>query len=214
MKFALIEDQVMFRSMLRRLLVEECKGKVVFEAGSLTELRENFPLLATVDLLLLDIRLPDGDGLDVVDELTSQRLAVPVLLLSSSCEDYIVHRVGRSFVQGFVHKDEETKVLLTAIQMAAAGGTFFSPRFTERKRALSNGAESFATLLSAREQEVLRQIGAGLTDREVAAKLGISASTAQTHRRNVMEKLSLHTARDVQTYALKAGFTTMDRLQQ
>jgi DNA-binding NarL/FixJ family response regulator len=213
MKFALVEDQVMFRSLLRHLLIAECKGQIVMEAGSLADLRANIGLLSTVDLLLLDIRLPDGDGLDFLEDLTSQHLSVPVLLLSSSCEDYIVHRVSRSFVQGFVHKDEDPKILLTAVQMVTAGGTFFSPRFTERKRALLHEKESFEKKLSAREQEILRHVGSGLSDAEVAATLGISASTAQTHRRNVMEKLNLHTAKDLQAYALKTGFTTTDRLK-
>lgn len=212
MKFALVEDQVMFRSLLRRMLVEECRGKVVFEAGSLAELRASVGVLATVDLLLLDIRLPDGDGVDFVDEMTNRKLAVPVLLFSSSCEDYIVHRVGRSFVQGFVHKDEEPKVLLTAIQMVAAGGAFFSPRFVERQRALAKAPDTFEKKLSPREQELLRYIGAGYSDAETAAALGLSASTAQTHRRNVMEKLGVHSAKELQVYALKAGFTTVDRL--
>jgi two-component system NarL family response regulator len=212
MKFALVEDQVMFRSLLRRLLVEECNGKVVLEAGSLAELRANLATLATVDLLLLDIRLPDGDGVDFVDEMMGSHVGVPVLLFSSSCEDYIVHRVNRSFVQGFVHKDEEPKVLLTAIQMVAAGGAFFSPRFVERQRALTNTPGTFEKKLSPREQELLRYIGAGYSDAEAAAALGLTASTTQTHRRNVMAKLNLHTAKELQAYALKAGFTTVDRL--
>ncbi len=203
----------MFRSLLRRLLVVECKGEVVLEAGSLAELRANMAVLAKVDLLLLDIRLPDGDGIDFLEDLTAQHLSVPVLLLSSSCEDYIVHRVSRSFVQGFVHKDEETKVLLTAVQIITAGGTFFSPRFTERKRALQGEKESFEKKLSAREQEILSYIGAGFSDAEVAANLGISASTAQTHRRNIMEKLDLHSAQEILAYAMKTGFTTPDRLK-
>jgi len=74
MKFALIEDQLMFRSMLRRLLVEDCKGKVVFEAGTLGELRTNLGQLMAVDLILLDIRLPDGDGVDFTDELAKEIL--------------------------------------------------------------------------------------------------------------------------------------------
>lgn len=213
MKFALVEDQVMFRSLLRRLLIEECKGKVVFEAGSLADLRAKMGQLAAVDLLLLDIRLPDGDGVDFVDELTAQHMHVPVLLFSSSCEDYIVHRVSRSFVQGFVHKDEEPKVLLTAIQMVAAGGAFFSPRFVERQRALTQTKGTFEKMLSPREQELLRLIGAGYTDAEAAAALGMTASTAQTHRRNVMAKLDLHTAKELLAYALRTGFTTVDRLQ-
>ena len=212
MKFALVEDQVMFRSLLHRLLVEECRGRVLLEAGSLAELRAKVAVLATADLLLLDMRLPDGDGLDFVDEMAKLQIAVPVLLFSASCEDYIVHRVSRSFVQGFVHKDEEPNVLLTAIQMVGAGGAFFSPRYVESQRALTKNPETFEKKLSPREQEFLCYIGAGFSDAEAAAALGLSASTAQTHRRNVMAKLDLHTAKELQAYALRTGFTTVDRL--
>ncbi len=213
MKFALVEDQVMFRSLLRRLLIEECNGKVLLESGSLADLRANVETLRKVDLLLLDIRLPDGDGIDFIEEMTKAQISVPVLLFSSSCEDYIVHRVSRSFVQGFVHKDEEPRILLTAIQMVAAGGAFFSPRFVERQRAMASASDSFEKKLSPREQEFLRFIGAGYSDAEAAAALGMTASTAQTHRRNVMGKLDLHSAKELQAYALKAGFTTVERLQ-
>lgn len=213
MKFALVEDQLMFRSMLRRLLVEDCKGKVVVEAGTLGEMRANLALLASVDLILLDIRLPDGDGMDFTDELIKAHVRAPVLLLSSSCEDYIVHRVSRSFVQGFVHKDEDPKVLLTGIQMITAGGAFYSPRFVERQRQLAREPAAFTKLLSVREQDLLRLLGSGHDDAEIASELGLSAWTVQSHRRNVMSKLNLHTAQELQAFALKAGFTTVDRLQ-
>ncbi len=212
MKFVLVEDQVMFRGLIRRLLIEDCKGKIVLETGTLAELRANFPLLQQADVILLDIRLPDGDGIDFVDELSKAHVPTPVLLISGSCEDYIVHRVSRAFVQGFVHKEEEPKVLLTAIQTVAAGGAFFSPRFVERRGRLARDQTSFDKLLSPREQEFLRLIGSGSTDVEAAAELGLGAATAQTHRRNIMAKLNLHTAQELQTYALKMGFTTVDRL--
>ena len=80
MKFVLVEDQVMFRSLLRRLLVDDCKGTVVLEVGSVAELRKNLELVRTADLLLLDIRLPDGDGIDFVDEMVKARVPTPVLL--------------------------------------------------------------------------------------------------------------------------------------
>jgi DNA-binding NarL/FixJ family response regulator len=160
MKFVLVEDQVMFRGLIRKLLVEECRGKILLETTTLAELRANLDKVRQADVLLLDIRLPDGDGLDFVDEMSAAHVATPVLLFSSSCEDYIVHRVGRTFAQGFVHKDEEAKVLLTAIQMVAAGGAFFSPRFVERRRQLEKSPGNFAKLLSPREQELLRYIGA------------------------------------------------------
>ena len=212
MKFVLVEDQVMFRGLIRRMLVEECRGKVLLESSTLAELRANLDKLRQADLLLLDIRLPDGDGLDFVEEMATAHIATPVLLFSSSCEDYIVHRVSKTFAQGFVHKDEEPKVLLTAIQMVAAGGAFFSPRFVERRRQLERNSTSFDKLLSGREQELLRYVGAGYTDAEAAAALGTTAVTVQSHRLNVMMKLGVHSAQELQAYALKAGFTTIARL--
>jgi DNA-binding NarL/FixJ family response regulator len=149
-KFALVEDQVMFRTWLRQLLVEDCNGTVVLEAGTLAELRAHLDVVRGVDLLILDIRLPDGDGVDFLDDMTIARISAPVLLVSSSCEDYIVHRVSRSFVQGFVHKDEEPKVLLTAIQMITAGGAFFSPRFVKRQRELAQDPGNFETAFRTR----------------------------------------------------------------
>ena len=73
-KFELVEDQVMFRSLLRRLLFEECRGTVMFEAGSLEELHANVERLKWVDLLVLDNRLSDGDAVDSVDEMLWQAL--------------------------------------------------------------------------------------------------------------------------------------------
>jgi len=213
MKFVLVEDQVMFRGLIRKMLVEECQGKILLETSTLAELRVNLDKVRAADLLLLDIWLPDGDGLEIVREMSAALIATPVLLFSSSCEDYIVERVNKSFAQGFVHKDEDPKVLLTAIQIVAAGGAFFSPRFVDRRRQLENNPESFDKLLSKREQELLCFLGAGYSDTEVAAVIGASAGTVQTHRRNIMMKLSVHTAQELQAYALKSGFTTVARLQ-
>ena len=213
MKFALVEDQVMFRTLFRRMLIEDCRGEIVLELGSLGELRANLERLRGIDLLVMDIRLPDGDGMDFMEEMSKARIATPVLLVSSSCEDYVVHRVSRSLVQGFVHKDEDPQVLLTAIQMITAGGAFFSPRFVKRQRELAQDSGNFTKLLSEREQELVRLIGAGHTDAEVAAMLGLGASTVTTHKRNVMSKLDVHSASELQHFALKSGLTTVNRLR-
>ncbi len=213
MKFVLVEDQVMFRSLVRRLLVDECQGKILLETSTLAELRANLDKVRSADLLLLDIRLPDGDGIEIVREMSEAQVSTPVLLFSSSCEDYVVERVNKSFAQGFVHKDEDPKVLLTAIQIVAAGGAFFSPRFVDRRRQLDSNPDSFDKILSKREQELLSLLGSGYSDSEVAAVIGASAGTVQAHRRNIMSKLGVHSAQELQAYALKSGFTTIARLQ-
>lgn len=211
MKFALVEDQVMFRSLVRGLLLDECHGEIVLEAGTMAELRGNVAKLREADMLILDIRLPDGDGVDFVDEMNALRVSVPVLLCSGSVEDYIVHRVRQSFVQGFVHKNEDPKVLVTAIQMVAAGGAYFSPRFIERRRVLETSSETFDKKLSPREQELLKLFGADYSDAEAAAIAGIAVATATTHRRNILSKLNLHSTKDLQIYAEKTGLFSGNR---
>lgn len=212
MKFALVEDQVMFRSLLRRLLVADCAGEILFEAGTIAEASKRIEELRGVDLLLLDIRLPDGDGIEFLSKLTAARINVPVLLLSSSCEDYTVHRVSRSCAQGFVHKDDKPEILVMAIQMVMSGGLYFSPRYRAALQRMGTETNSFEKILSKREQEMLGYFGQGYSDGEIAPLLGLSVKTVGTHRSNVMTKLGVHTAQELTALALKLGFTTVDQL--
>jgi DNA-binding NarL/FixJ family response regulator len=209
----IVEDQIMFRRMLRRLLAERCQATVTLELATLAELREAIAQVSRLDLLLLDIRLPDGDALDFIPEMSARKIATPVLLLSSSCEDFIVHRVLHSFAQGYVHKDDEPDILVTAIDAIAGGGSYFSPRFEERRRALAASSQSFTKMLSTREQELLKLLGAGYADADVASLLGLSPGTVHAHRRNIMAKLNLHTAQELQAFALLHGFTTVRELR-
>jgi DNA-binding NarL/FixJ family response regulator len=209
----IVEDQTLFRSMLKSLLTSRCGAKVVLELTTMAELRAAIGQLAALDLLLVDIRLPDGDALDFLPEMNVQKIATPVLLLSSSAEDFIIHRVMHSFVQGYVHKDDDPEIRVAAVQAVAGGGSFFSPRFVERRRALAQTPAGFNKVLSSREQEVLKLLGTGHGDTEIAPLLGLSTGTIHAHRRNIMAKLDLHTAQELQAYALQHGFTTVRELR-
>ncbi len=212
MKCVIVEDQIMFRSFVRRMIEEDCKGTVTLECGSLEELRQNFKLVREADLLLFDIRLPDGNAITFLEEMSRERVEIPVLLCSASSEDYTIHRVSTTFALGFVHKNESPEVLLTAIQTVAAGKPYFSPQFTAQKKNLDGDPSSFTKLLTPREREVLQIIGNGSTDAEAAAELGGKENTIATHRRNIMVKLQLHSAADLQAYALRTGFITIPDL--
>ena len=212
MKFVLVEDQVMFRTMLKDVLVKECAGEMVFEAGNVADVRSRMDELAGVDLLLLDVRLPDGDGVEFLDELTQAGVSVPVLLLSSSCDDVTVRRVSRGVARGFVHKDDDPRMLLMAIETVVSGGAYFSKRYRAKLEELNTGSKSFDKLLSRREQQLLRFFGQGYSDVEIAPMVGVTKKTVEVHRYNVMTKLGLHTAQELQAYALKIGLTTVEEL--
>lgn len=213
LKLAIIEDQLMFRALLRKLLTEQCGATVALECGSLAEVRAKMDVLKSVDLVLLDIRLPDGDGIAFAEELSKRKTGAGVLLMSSSSEDFVLHRVNRSFVQGFVHKEDPPEVLVTAVQVAASGASYFSPRYRAKLLALAGREDTFEKLLSPREQDVLRLLAMGHTDSQAASALGTSTSTVESHRRNIMMKLRLHNSQEMQTFALKAGFITVNELQ-
>ena len=194
MKFVLVEDQVMFRDLIRKLLMQECKGEILLETNTLAELRSKFDKVRAADLLLLDIQLPDGDGISIVNELSAALIDTPVLLFSSSADDYIVDRFRKSSAQGIVHKEENEEVLVKAIQNVSAGGAYCSPRFADRIKQFGNNPFGFDKILSKREQELLCYLGSGYSDVEVAAMTGSKAGTIQTHRRNIMNKFGVRSA--------------------
>lgn len=214
LRCGLVEDQGMFREWLRGILGERCSAVVEFEGKCLADVFKSIESLRSLDILLLDVRLPDGSGLRVVPELVKARIEVPVLLLTSSEESFIVHQAARSFVQGYVHKDEDADILVAAVLAVANGGSYFSPKSSERRRKLMADERCFDKLLSPREQQLISLLGAGFSDDEIAPLHSLSAGTIHAHRRNIMAKLNLHTAQELTRFALLHGFTAKEELRE
>lgn len=165
-------------------------------------------LAAPPDLLLLDLVLPDGDALDIMPEIFAFAPGVRVIALSSHIDEFTLHRALSSRVHGILDKNEQPVRILREAIAAVLDGRQYLSAFVQRLRAsVRADPAAFDKILSDREQEVLRLIGEGLTNGQIAARLHISTSTAKNHRLNIMAKLDMHSTPQLIRYAIEKGFT-------
>jgi DNA-binding NarL/FixJ family response regulator len=207
MKIAIVEDERLFRDVLRKACTAVLGHEVVGEAGTGREALVVVPA-ALPDLLILDIHLPDMDGLDVLRSLRRKRALIRTLVISSYFDEYTLCRVERAAVQGFIDKSTNTVAELSnAITAIADGSTYFPVPFTEARRAHSRNPFAFDKVLTDREQTILSLVGEPLSDAEIAAQLSLSPETVEKHRFNIMRKLGLHTRAESARFARRCGLT-------
>lgn len=206
-RIELAEDQRLIRELLAGVLAREADFQIVAEAGTGHEaivLAES----TQPDIVVLDISLPDIDGVEVARILRAAHPKLAILALSIHQEPYFVQEMLRAGAVGYVVKSAAVRELVQAIRLVNQGIMYLSPAITRqalgRSLTFSSGA---AARLSAREREVLILIANGKTSAEIAARLSISAGTVEAHRRNLMVKLGLHTIADLTKYAVREGLT-------
>lgn len=195
MKYGIVEDQTLVRQMLRNQ-IPGC----VWEGACLNDLRN----LPEVELLILDLELPDGNALDW---LASQPKHPPVLILTSGKEDVLVHRALQTDAVGLVHKEDPLEVLKAAIGVVLHGGVYYSKTFQHFRKCLNADPVAFHKMLSAREQEVLSYLGQGLSSAEVAQIIGLKESSVNDCKSKLMHKLGVKNHPELMRYALAKGFT-------
>ena len=196
----LVEDEVLMGRTLEMWLR---RIKWIALAGRATDCQSALALglAAQPDLALVDLGLPDGDGLDLAVRWLAQQPHLRLLILSGHTDPHTVWRVGQRGCHGYVDKTQTPETLLAAIQTVASGGSYFSPVFQSVTHLELGREDSFQRLLSPREVEVLQATAVGEPDEVTARGLGISASTVMVHRRNARLKLGLHSDRELMSYA-------------
>lgn len=204
-----MEDHVLFREMMRTVCERDFGYVVMGEAG---EGARAVQLVAEAqeppDVVILDLQLPDADGLDVAEKLMQLQPRIRILIVSSRCDDYTLHRVERVGVHGFVDKNSNTPDTLgSALKLVAEGKCFYSRLFQEAKLARRRDPDNFEAKLTEWERHILSHIGYALTDDEIGARLGISPKTVMTHRSRIMRKLGVAGTPKLIRYAIEHGFT-------
>lgn len=192
-----IDDHEFFRDGVAAWLRQQQGLSCCGEAASIAAAREK--LAAThVDVALLDLGLPDGDGLAFIGEALSRQPGMRVIVLSQRDESVFAERAMRAGARGYLMKSEASQSLLQAIEAVMRGGTWLSRAAQAHSDALEVSArlrqQSVLGELSDRELQVFALIGAGLGPKDVAARLGISAKTVEAHREHMRHKLGLKTA--------------------
>lgn len=207
MKIVIVEDQSLIADLLTTVCRRDFKFDVVAVATTgkegLASIRKLKP-----DLALLDISLPDMDGLDIAEIVLRELPRTRVIALSSLRDALTLRRVREIGVHGFVDKRQQSLSLLRdAIRLVSEGNSFFSPVVNEAAGMLRQDPNSFHRVLSPYEQSILRLIGEAKTDSEIAESLEIKTTTAQSRRRDIMNKLGIHSTPKLIRYAIENGFT-------
>lgn len=203
MKILLVDDHAIVRVGLKQMLTDAFDQLDITEAGTGQEATAKAQE-TTWDLAILDINLPDTNGLDVLKRLKALRPSLPVVILSFHPEEQYALRALRGGAAAYVTKDSAPEELATAIKAVLAGRKYVTPSLAERLESVPAQAagKPLHTLLSDRELQVLSMIGSGKSVTEIAAALELSVKTISTYRMRLLSKLQLKTTSALIRYAL------------
>jgi DNA-binding NarL/FixJ family response regulator len=213
-RIVLIEDHPILRDGLRGLLDLEPEFEVVGEAGSAAEGRQVAASMEP-DLVITDIKLPDGSGLDIIPDLKRQSPEVRVLVLTGHYTDEYVRSAIAKGADGYVLKDASRLEFIEGIRTVLSGRRFFSSSVASFVVAAHlvrrNVAEKTNVMpITRRETQILRLVALAHTSKSIAADLNLSVKTVQKHRSNLMRKLDLHNRAAVTRYAIQHQLVSED----
>jgi len=179
-------------------------------AEALVAIRKHRP-----DIVLMDISLPDGDGLELAKTVLDELPQVKVLSISSHRDPWTMLQIQRIGLHGFVDKNEQRpEVLSEAIHAVLGGRVYYTPVVNESSASIRRDPKAFIRVLSDYETRILSMIGESKTDEEIGTVLNISPATVQSRRRDIMRKLDIHTTPKLIHYAIVNGLTRAEQLGQ
>ena len=209
----LVDDHPVVRKGLSSYLSHYCQVSIIGEASDGQEaLRKAREL--TPDLVLMDIDMPRMNGLTAADTLRKENPKIKVLVLSMHSDTDNVLRILQSGARGFVLKQAPTDDLIRAIESINSGETFFSPdvaRVAINQFVRGGGGGAQTSQVSNREREVLVAIAEGLSNKEIACRLGVGVRTIETHRERIMRKLSIHSVAGLTKFAIAKGLVPLQK---
>ncbi|MFL6590602.1 MAG: response regulator [Chthoniobacterales bacterium] len=191
----IIEDHRMFREQLAHLINQDDEMRVCGEADNVPDGIELIKGMQPA-IAIVDISLKGSSGLELVKQLRSLEIEVPVLVLSMHEESLYAERALRAGANGYITKHEASADVMNAVRQVLSGDLYLNPRFMSRMMSkIMGGASGLSgeptARLADRELDVFRLIGRGLTTREIGENLGLGMTTVDTYRARIKEKLKL-----------------------
>lgn len=202
----LVDDQTLVRQGVRSLLDLSEEIRVVAEAADGQQALQMIPEVRP-DVVLLDMRMPNMSGLDVLNAMKDREGMPPVIILTTFDDDQLVLAGMKAGAKGYLLKDVSLEQLVDAVKTVAGGGSLVAPVVTQRLLSgLKNMQNDFASLdrpdpLTDRETEILRLMASGYSNKEIANSLGVAEGTVKNHVSNILSKLGV---RDRTRAVLKA----------
>ncbi len=210
----MVDDHALLRAGTRRIL-EEAEGfEVVAEAGdgeaALDVIAEFLP-----DVVLVDIRLPTTNGVELAGRIVSEYPSTTVLILSAYDDEHYVRAAMAAGVSGYLLKTTPSDELVRSIREACAGTRRLVPQFAGHgEKASDADSANESARLTVREEEVVRLAARGMSNKSIAHELGISRRTVEGHLNHVFEKLGTSSRTELVHYALASGLFVKDPTQQ
>lgn len=204
----IIDDHPIMRVGLQRVIETDPSFQVCGEYGK-GRGAVDAVLKSNADVILLDLSLPDGSGLELIKDLRAANQTTPILVVSMHDECLYAERVLKAGANGYIMKQEASENVLQGLTEILNGDIFVSQRLYRRmlkrmtRRSRSSSDQPSLELLSDREFEVFEMIGRGVPTREIAQTLNISTKTVDAHRANIKEKLGLTNGQEVVRYAVR-----------
>ena len=214
LRVLIVDDHQMMRDGLRAVLEHEELIEVIAEAGdgrsALRQVEDMAP-----DLVVMDVALPDMNGIEATRQITAEHPEVRVIALSTYSDRRYVVNMLNAGASGYVLKESASDELLRAVEAVARGNEFLSPEITgpvvdKYVRRRSSADSTAFSVLGPREREVLQLLSEGLTTPKIAERLFIAPKTVETHRRNLTRKLGLKTIAELTKYAVREGLTSLE----
>ncbi len=212
-KILLVDDHKILRDGIRSLLKEYADMEVVGEAAdgrtAITLVNELSP-----DVVIMDISMPDLNGIDATRRINSEHQGVKVIALSMHCDKQFVSEIFKAGATGYLLKDSAFDELEHAIRIVMDGKTYINPQVgslvVESLISQPSGqSHKDFSLLTEREREVLQLIAEGRSTKQIASDLHVSAKTIESHRRQVMGKLNIRNIAKLTKYAIREGLTSI-----
>jgi DNA-binding NarL/FixJ family response regulator len=210
-RILLVEDHASFRQTLAFVFDREPEFEVVAQAGSLAEARKVRDGLK-VDLGVIDLALPDGEGIELIKDLREVNPNFAALVLTASLDQAEHARAVESGAAGILHKSAGVDEILDATRRLGEGETLLSQeeliallRLAGQSREEEREARASIEQITLREREVLQALGEGLSNKEIAAKLHVSVDTERTHMMNILNKLGVHSRLQALLFAARHG---------
>lgn len=195
-RICIVDDHKIVRDAVRAFLIGQTDLVLTCEAGSGADFLNSLPEL-DVDIVLLDLNLPDMNGLSLIEPVKSGFPDTKLLVLSAEMDEELLCEAVQLGADGFMHKDVSSVELLNAIRMVLQGEPWFGQNLSQLvyrsfcRKVKEVSETSLLSSISERELEVIRLLGEGLAIKEIGDKLCISPRTVETHKKNLLEKLGL-----------------------
>ncbi len=205
-RLLICDDHLIVRQGLKQMLADTSDVTVTGEAGNGAD-AIRLARDQSFDLVLLDVALPQRDGLDVLRQFKSEFARLPVLMLSTYPDKQYAVRCLKLGAAGYVNKSADAEELLAAIRKAAGGGVYLTLAQAESLAASLSGAEQQGSVetLSRREYQVFQLIAAGHSVANIAEQLSLSPNTVSTYRARVCEKTGARNDVEIALYAVRQG---------